>query len=149
MKKINLYKAWAALYTLCVGFGFVSKPDAFGKVLLVALSLLCFVPPFYLAIRARKEENRKTLKVLRLVSILSLSLTLLLTLAAVPAAHADNWATAVVKGGWLRLREEPSSDAVTVSSHWIFPESMASITSSMVITFVTEAGANFSWALLS
>lgn len=77
MKKQNAYKAWAALYTLCVGFGFVSKPDAFGKVLLVALSLLCFVPPFYLAIQARKEENRKTLKVLRLISILSLSLTLI------------------------------------------------------------------------
>ena len=77
MKKQNAYKAWAALYTLCVGFGFVSKPDTFGKVLLVALSLLCFVPPFYLAIRAKKEENRKTLKVLRLISILSLSLTLI------------------------------------------------------------------------
>ena len=77
MKKINLYKAWAALYTLCVGFGFISDAAGFGKFLLVVLGLLFFLPPFYLAIQARKEESRKTLRALRLICILSLGLTLL------------------------------------------------------------------------
>ena len=39
------------------------------------------------------------------------------------------------------------SEAVTVSVMVIFPESMASMISSMVITLVTLAGANFSWEL--
>lgn len=47
-----------------------------------------------------------------------LTLVLLLTLATVPAAHADDYATAVVKGGWLRLRDGASTDAKTVSAYF-------------------------------
>ena len=47
-----------------------------------------------------------------------LILTLLLTLAAIPAAQADGYATAVVKGGWLRLRDGASSDAETISAYY-------------------------------
>ena len=47
-----------------------------------------------------------------------LTLVLLLTLAFVPAAHADEYATAVVKGGWLRLRDGASTDAKTVSAYY-------------------------------
>jgi len=47
-----------------------------------------------------------------------LILTLLLTLAAIPAAQADEYATAVVKGGWLRLRAGASSDAETISAYY-------------------------------
>ncbi len=53
----------------------------------------------------------------RLTAML-LTLALLLTLAAVPAAHADDYATAVVKGGWLRLRDGASADAKTVSAYF-------------------------------
>ena len=42
-----------------------------------------------------------------------------------------------------------SAEAVTVSFQLIFPESMASIMRSNVITLVTLAGASFSWELLS
>lgn len=79
MKKSVIYSIWAALYCLCVGLGFVENPEGFGKALLVATSLIFFLPPFYLAYRAKKENDRKTLTVLRLVSgsVLALSLALL------------------------------------------------------------------------
>ena len=50
---------------------------------------------------------------------------------------------------WLPPLDAAVSDAVTVSSQEIRPLSIASITSSMVITFVTLAGGSFSWAFCS
>ncbi len=52
------------------------------------------------------------------IAALLLTLTLLFTLAAVPAAHAENYATATVKGGWLRLRDGASSEADTISAYF-------------------------------
>ena len=77
-KNTILYSIWAVLYCACVGFSFVKDPTAGEKAFLVALSLAFFIPPFYLAFRARKEESRKTLLALRLVSILVLVLSLIL-----------------------------------------------------------------------
>lgn len=78
MKKSVLYIIWGVLYCACMGFSFVKDPTAGEKVFLVAMSVLFFVPPFYLAWQARKEESRKTLLALRLVSIGVLSLSLIL-----------------------------------------------------------------------
>lgn len=78
MKKSAIYGIWAGLYCLCAGLGFVHGAGGLGKFLLVLTCLLFFVPPFYLIFLAKKENSRKTLSVLRLVSISSLSVTLLL-----------------------------------------------------------------------
>ena len=78
MKKKVVYAVWGVLYCACMGFSFVKDPTAGEKVFLVAMSILFFVPPFYLAWQARKEESRKTLLALRLVSIGVLSLSLIL-----------------------------------------------------------------------
>lgn len=78
MKKSVLYIIWAVLYCACVGLGFVDAPQGLGKVLLVAVSVGFFVLPYSLAFRAIKEEDRKTLRVLRLVSICELALALIL-----------------------------------------------------------------------
>ena len=78
MKKSVLYVIWGVLYCACMGFSFVKDPTAGEKAFLVAMSVLFFVPPFYLAWQARKEESRKTLLALRLVSIGVLSLSLIL-----------------------------------------------------------------------
>jgi len=51
------------------------------------------------------------------LTALILTLTLLLTLF-VPTAMAADYATAVVKGGWLRLRDGASSDAETISAYY-------------------------------
>lgn len=49
---------------------------------------------------------------------LILTLVLLLTMLILPAAQADDYATATVKGGWLRLREGASSSAKTISAYY-------------------------------
>ena len=53
----------------------------------------------------------------RLTAML-LTLTLVFSLMAVPAAQAATYATATVKGGWLRLRAEPSLWAETISAYY-------------------------------
>ncbi len=49
---------------------------------------------------------------------LILSLAILLTTLAIPTASADDYATATVKGGWLRLRDGASTDANTISAYY-------------------------------
>ena len=78
VKKSVLYIVWGILYCACVGCSFIPDPGPVGKGLLVGLSLLFFAPPFYLLFRARKEESRKTLLALRLVSVGILVLSLIL-----------------------------------------------------------------------
>lgn len=78
MKKSVIFGIWAGLYCLCVGLGFVQNAAGFGKFLLVLTGLAFFLPPFYLAFSARKAESRKTLLALRLISVGSLSLTVIL-----------------------------------------------------------------------
>ncbi len=79
MKKSVVYALWAVLYALCAGLGFLPNPTGFGRILLILTSLIFFVPGFYLAYRAKKENCRKTLLVLRLISggVLALSLVFL------------------------------------------------------------------------
>lgn len=78
MKKA-LYGLWAVLYCICVGLGFVASPAGLGKILLTATALIFFLPPFWLIFTARKEKDRKTILVLRLISagVLALSLIFL------------------------------------------------------------------------
>ncbi len=78
MKKSVLYGLWAAVYCLCVGLGFIEEARGFGKFMLVLTGLLFFVPPAILVWQARKEKDRRTLKILRLVSLLVLVLALVL-----------------------------------------------------------------------
>ena len=74
-KNTGLYILWAVLYCASVGFSFVGDPTVGEKVFLVALSIGFFVPPFILLYRAKKEESRKTLLALRLISISVLALS--------------------------------------------------------------------------
>lgn len=53
----------------------------------------------------------------RLITMI-LTLALVLTLAAPYAASADSYATATVKGGWLRLRAGASMEAETISAYF-------------------------------
>lgn len=78
MKNSVIYALWAVVYGICAGLGFVKEPEGFGKGLLIASGLICFLPPFYLAWKAKKEKNASTIKVLRLISGGVLALTLLM-----------------------------------------------------------------------
>ena len=78
MKKSVIYILWAVLYCICVGLGFTEDPEGFGKFLLTASSVIFFLPPFYLVWQARKENDRRTVLVLRLISSLILAFSLVL-----------------------------------------------------------------------
>ena len=49
---------------------------------------------------------------------LILTLAVVATMLAFPPAMADNYATATVKGGWLRLRDGASQSANTISAYY-------------------------------
>lgn len=78
MTKGKLYIAWAVLFVLCAGLGFVPNPKGAGYAILFILALLFFVPPFVLTCRAIKNGDVLELKRLRNISLVWLSLTLLL-----------------------------------------------------------------------
>lgn len=81
MKEKVLYALWAAMYILCVGLGTVEDAAGFGKALLILTSLIFFLPPAALLLHGIKERAPKVLLRLRIVSIVSLSLTLVLLVA--------------------------------------------------------------------
>ena len=78
MKKQVLFGLWAAAFIVCAGLGFIPDPQGGVRVLLTLLALLSFVPPFWLLIRARKQEDHHTVALVRNLSIASLGATALL-----------------------------------------------------------------------
>lgn len=78
MTKGKLYIAWAALFALCAGLGFVPNPRGAAYAVLFILALLFFVPPFVLTYRAIKDGDVPELKRIRVISLVWLGITLLL-----------------------------------------------------------------------
>ena len=76
MKKILLYSIWACMYILCVGLAFIQEPPTATKIALVVISLLFFAPGGILLRDALKAQDRKGILQIRIISIVSLSLTL-------------------------------------------------------------------------
>lgn len=81
MKNKTLLILWAMLYALCTLLGFIPSPAGFLRFLLGIFALAFFVPAFLLLYDALTRKNRKLLHLLRLVSALSLGLTLALLIA--------------------------------------------------------------------
>ena len=81
VKEKLLYALWAGLYIVCVGLGTVDGARGFGKALLVATSLIFFLPGIGLLLHGIRAKNPKVLLRVRIVSIVSLSLTLVLLVA--------------------------------------------------------------------
>ena len=77
MRNKTLYILWAALFILCAGLGFIPAPTGFGKWVLVVLSAVFFIPGFVLVKQAGEKKDRRTLALVRNLSILSLGVTLL------------------------------------------------------------------------
>ena len=74
-KKI-LYLIWLCLYILCAGLGTITQRNIIGDVFLTALSLAFFIPGILLLYKGIRENNKKTLRTVRLMSLCSLILTL-------------------------------------------------------------------------
>ena len=81
MKEKVLYALWGGLYILCVGLGTVQDASGFGKLLLVLTGLIFFLPGAALLYHGAKTNNLKILLRVRIVAIVSLSLTLILLVA--------------------------------------------------------------------
>lgn len=77
MKNKSLLILWSILYVLCALLGFIPSPTGFLRFLLALFAVAFFVPAFALLYKALTRSNRKLLGFLRLVSALSLGLTLL------------------------------------------------------------------------
>ena len=85
-KEIILYAAWLCLYILCVGLGTVETVEGIGKVFFVLTSLIFFLPGIFLLILGHRENNKKTLHRVRIISICSLSLTVIVFCLNIAAA---------------------------------------------------------------
>lgn len=90
MKKKILYIAWAMLYCACFALSFVT-PKPGEKAFLTGLSVVFFIPPFWLYFIAKKENHRKTIKILQWMSIGSLSLTLVFFVGALLTLFSPRW----------------------------------------------------------
>ena len=91
MKTKSLWIAWGAMYVLCTLLAFIPSPTGFLKVLLLLFALAFFIPGGILLYHAWQQGNRKLLRQIRILSILSLGLTLAALIAnflAVLAAEA-------------------------------------------------------------
>lgn len=89
MKEKTLYGIWLFLFILCAGLGFIPEPEGFGKAILVILSILFFVPGAILLVNAIRAGNRKTVLLIRKLSITSLVLTLALLVANLFSVNAS------------------------------------------------------------
>jgi len=76
MNKKTLFTVWAVLFILCAGLGFIPNPGLGGGIFLTALSVLFFAPPALLTYLAAAEGDVRTLRLVRNLSILSLTVTL-------------------------------------------------------------------------
>ena len=92
MKEKLLYAVWAALYILCVGLGFIQEPEGLGKAVLVLIAIGFFVPGGILLHDGIRSQNRKAVKRIRIICLLSLGLTLgMLLLNLVSFAFPETW----------------------------------------------------------
>ena len=92
MKNRSLYIAWGVLYIFCTALAFVPAREGLYFALRMGLAFGFFVPPAMLLYRSVKRGDRKTVALIRTLSVCSLSATLvamvlnLLTVGATAAA---------------------------------------------------------------
>lgn len=81
MDKGILKALWAGMFILCAVLGFISEPQGANKVLLIALALLFFLPPALLVWQSWKQGDRKELRLVRNLALISLVGTVVILVA--------------------------------------------------------------------
>ena len=76
MKTKSLYILWGMLYVLCTLLGFIPNPTGFLRGLMLFFSAVFYFPGFILIHTAHQQNDKKTLRTLRIISAASLALTL-------------------------------------------------------------------------
>lgn len=90
-RKGKLALAWGALYVLCTIFGFIRTNNSFLQAIFALFSIGFFLPGGILLYEAVGEQDRKTVRCIRYISITSLALTVLTLIGNVltlPASEA-------------------------------------------------------------
>lgn len=90
MKQRILFIIWIVLYGICAGLGFVSQPTDAQSVAMTILSLLFFVPGALLLADAVIRKSKKLLLALRIISAVSLVLTIGVFIANLASAAASD-----------------------------------------------------------
>ena len=91
MKNKSLLAIWGIFYIICAGLGFIPEPEGTVRIFLTVISILFFVPPAILLFDAFSAGDKKTIRLIRLLSALSLALTLVLLTANFLAALGAGW----------------------------------------------------------
>jgi len=98
MKNKTLYLIWGGLFILCGLLGFIPEPQGFLKLLMTALGILFFVPGMILLYRAKSRKEAAAARVVRGLSVTSLSVTLLLLVMNLLSGHAPQAAGEMLYG---------------------------------------------------
>ncbi len=109
-----LYAIWGGLYLLTAGLAFLPPVSGALKVLLVALSLLFFVPPALLLTKAQKEKNKKACDLIIGLSLLSLVLTVVMLILNLVSINAGE-TMGLILNGILMVVSAPMG----CSQYWI------------------------------
>ena len=76
LKNKVLYSIWAVLYILCVGLGTFENPQGLLKAALITIAVVFFVPGVLILTDAISRKDRRGILRIRIISAISLSLTL-------------------------------------------------------------------------
>ena len=88
MKEKILYCLWVILYAICAALGFLGEVFGVARVFLVMMAVLFFVPPTWLLVLGHQQKDKKILRRLRILSALSLTLTLVVFVATIACVQA-------------------------------------------------------------
>ena len=114
MKNKSLLAIWGIFYIICAGLGFIPEPEGAVRIFLTAISILFFVPPAILLFDAFSAGDEKTIRLIRLLSALSLALTLVLLTANFLAALGASWL-----GTLLHILLVIGSAPMLCSNYWV------------------------------
>lgn len=89
MKRSHLFALWAAAYIICAGLGFIPDPAENVRGMLLAVSVLFFVPPAVVLYDGRKDRKLKIL--LAWIAGAVLLLTAVLLAANILSAFGAAW----------------------------------------------------------
>lgn len=89
--------AWAGMYVLCAALGTLDGATGIAKAALVLIAVLFFLPPALLLYNGLVEGDKKTVKAIRVISLVSLLLTtvLLVTYFVLTLLYAATAASAL------------------------------------------------------
>ena len=89
MKQKCIYLLWLFVYIICVGLGTLYEDILVLQIFQGLFAVLFFVPPVLLVLEGLKDGQKKYLMQIRVISIVSLALTLAFMIANIAAVYAS------------------------------------------------------------